>query len=189
MSVVVIKRMTISFLVGCSRQMDVCLIIDLTASKYGEYNMTVDFTLETIYNLDLSFDRVRVGVVTYQEIAKVQFHLDPFNAGGNTNTYGPLQACREQIFTKANGDRIGAPNKAILVSTGDTNIEPLETQKAAGQLRYAKAEIFVVGVGPKPRIGEIKGIASDPVNTHVFYMKDSSEVVGAADKLTDVLCQ
>ena len=133
---------------------------------------------------------------------QVQFHLDTsedikkslnavafFNAGHKTNTYGALQACREEIFTNANGDRTGVPNIVILVSDGDSNIEPLKTQEAAEELRSAQAEIFVVGVGPNPRIGEINGIASDPDNTHVFYMKDSSEVVRAADKLTEELCQ
>ena len=74
-----------------------------------------------------------------------------FNARGKTNTYGALQACREQIFTNANGDRTGVPNIAILVSDGDSNIEPLKTQEAAEELRNAQAEIFVVGVGPKPQ--------------------------------------
>ena len=182
--------------------MDVCFMLDLSASTDSEYKMIVDFTQETIYNLDLSFDRVRVGVVTYHTTVQVQFHLDTFrgreevlnavaffNAGGKTNTYGALKACREQIFTNANGDRTGVPNIAILVSDGDSNIEPLKTQEAAEELRNAQAEIFVVGVGPNPRIGEINGIASDPDNTHVFYMKDSSEVVRAADKLTEELCQ
>ena len=179
-------------------------MLDLSASQDSEYmyKMTVDFTRKTIYNLDLSFDRVRVGVVTYHKTAQVQFHLDKFrgrkedlkafaffNEDGNTNTYCPLQACREQIFTKANGDRTGVPNKAVLVSGGDTNIKPLETQKEAEELRKAQAEIFLVGVGPKPGIWEIKGIASDPVITHVFYMNDFSEVFGAAHKLTERLCQ
>ena len=75
------------------------------------------------------------------------------------------------------------------MSDGDSNIKPLKTQEAAEELRNTQAEIFVVVVGPNPRIEEINGVASDPDNTHVFYMKDLSEVVHAADKLTEELCQ
>ena len=175
-------------------------MLDLSASI--QYKMIVNFVRETIYNLDVSFNRVRVGVVTYHTTVHVQFHLNTFrgreeilnavegfDAGGKTNTYGALQACREQIFTDSSGDRTGVPNIAILVSDGDSNIDSHKTQEAAEELRNAQAEIFAVGVGPNPRIGKINGIASDPDNTHVFYMKDSSEVVRAADKLTEELCQ
>ena len=70
-------------------------------------------------------------------ILKVNFRLDAYNrksdilnaiaylpqSGGRTNTAAGINTMRSDVFTKT-GDRAGIKNVAILLSDGNTNVNP-----------------------------------------------------------------
>ena len=63
---------------GCSRTLDVVFILDLSGSVEEHRRLAIAFTEEVIYNLDMSFGRTRIAVITYGDDATMQFDLNTY---------------------------------------------------------------------------------------------------------------
>jgi len=97
-------------LAGCSRLMDVVIILDLSGSIYevGRYEMMMELARAIVVGLPVAAGRARVGVVTYDSTARDQFYMRTFDrdveallnafefnhAGGTTNTQDALNLAR-----------------------------------------------------------------------------------------------
>lgn len=66
---------------------------------------------------------------------------------GKTNTGAALNLVWTQMFTVENGDRIDVPNFAIVITDGQSNVNPEQTLPEAIKTRLAGIQIIVVSVG------------------------------------------
>ena len=87
--------------------------------------------------------------------------------GGETNTGAALRITRQLVFNEQNGDRPNAANIAVLVTDGNEN-RGFDAQTEAANLRNSGVTIFTVGITPPVDVEQLRGIATDPDETHVF---------------------
>ncbi|CAH1773014.1 unnamed protein product, partial [Owenia fusiformis] len=99
------------------------------------------FVQNVVWNLQLSPDQTRVGVITFSSQAHVKFHLDRYKDKlslhraigaleyeyGDTYTGAALSMLRRKMFRHYNGDRPNIQNIAILMTDGESNINTFRT--------------------------------------------------------------
>jgi len=118
---------------GCSEQMDVVFILDISGSVQEKYDNALMFAGNVTYGLDIDSGNVRVGAVAYSSTTLSQFYLRDYNRrdavlqalrfynpGGSTNTASALDEVRNTHFTASYGARSGVrkvnrPSTAVLV--------------------------------------------------------------------------
>ena len=66
---------------------------------------------------------------------------------GMTNTAAALKLTRETMFVPGAGDRIDVPNFAIVITDGQSNVNPETTLPESVATRLAAIQIIVVSVG------------------------------------------
>ena len=64
-----------------------------------------------------------------------------------TNTAAALKLTRETMFVPGAGDRIDVPNFAIVITDGQSNVNPETTLPESVATRLAAIQIIVVSVG------------------------------------------
>ena len=94
---------------------------------------------------------------------------------------------REDVFTIANGDRENVPNYAIVISDGESNVDPEDTLPEAIESRIRGIHIIVVTVTKKPNL-EMKGIASDPDDKNILYVENFSMLPDLVEVLIGGMC-
>ena len=124
--------------------LDVAFVLDFSGSVNDVYDVTIQFTKNVIRSLPMQFGRTRVGLVSFSDNARLQFGLNRYSrrqevqnavvfdgagARGRTNTQEALQLVLSRVFTQTGGDRPGIPNIVILVTDGNSNINPGERIK------------------------------------------------------------
>ena|SRR6218665_564137 len=202
------RNKTVACYVGCSRQMDVVFVLDLSGSveQSGNYRPMIDLVRQLIYGLDIRSGQVRVGVVTYADQVDDLIYLKDYDRqvdnliyaisfnhnGGKTNTQAALATVQNSEFTTANGDRPGAANIVILISDGNSDDMEGSTPdaNAAQNLRSSGATIYTVGIGEAPNSAELGTIAGNALES-TFDIPDWSDatVSGAVRSILDRLCQ
>lgn len=157
-----------------------------------------------ISGLNFNGGRSRVGLVTFQNGEKVQFHLkkydkeeDILNAVSfarrdnvkGTNTASALSTMRREMFTSSQGDRSGANDVAIVISDGQSNINRQGVIREADAARREGIRVLAVGVGTEINREEIEGIANSPTNDNVNFISRESQIRSVADRILDQLCR
>ena len=106
---------------GCSQQMDVVFVLDISGSVQEKYDNAMWFARNVTYGLDVDSGNVRVGAVSYSSQPLGQFYLRDYvnrreavvNAlrfhqpGGSTNTASALDQVRNTHLTVSFGSRSG----------------------------------------------------------------------------------
>lgn len=126
------------------------------------------------------------------DVAQVQQALWlPFfeRGGGETNTRAALNLLHTAVFTASRGDRLGVPNRAVVITDGQSNVQQDRTLTEAAEARRSGVELFVVGVGEDVNVAELHGIASTPGSEHVLMMRSTSMSSAVANTLLDRLCR
>jgi len=106
---------------GCSQQMDVVFVLDISGSVQEKYDNAMWFARNVTYGLDVDSGNVRVGAVSYSSTPLGQFYLRDYvnrreavvnalrfhNPGGSTNTAAALDEVRNTHLTVSFGSRSG----------------------------------------------------------------------------------
>ncbi|KAI0210897.1 Collagen alpha-5(VI) chain [Lamellibrachia satsuma] len=156
---------------GCTKQMDVTFILDVSGSADTVYSISVNFINSVIYGLPVSGDGARVAFVSYSDSAK-----EAINRAYN------------RVFSSGRGDRNDVRNIAIVVSDGNSNVNKGNTVREADRAREKNIEMYVAAVSNTVNMGEVNGIANDPDSTHVVRVRSQNDVKNAANQLLDRLC-
>lgn len=156
----------------------------------------------TIYGLPVGVDRFHVAVVTFSDNATIEFYLGAYESneavrnalvfrrsGGKTNTQEALRLAHRSVFSGSSGDRASVRNVMVLVTDGQSNVEPEKTIPEAGFSRQDGIEVYVVGIGNDINPNEIDGIASDPKAKHEIFVYNPTQVNPSAGLLLNNLCQ
>ncbi|XP_050996204.1 collagen alpha-4(VI) chain-like [Acomys russatus] len=180
---------------------DIVFIVDsLTSIGPQNFQKVKDFLLSVVTGLDISSDRVQVGLVQYSDNIYPAFQLKQsslksmvldqirnlsYNTGG-TNTGSALEFIRTNYLTEMSGSRAkdGVPQIVILVTDGESSDE---VQDAADQLKRDGVFVYVVGINVQD-VQELQKIASEPFEKFLFTTEGFSILQELSGSLLQVLC-
>ncbi|KAI9520282.1 hypothetical protein NQZ68_020182 [Dissostichus eleginoides] len=181
---------------------DIVFIVDESGSIGNEnFRLMREFLHLIVSSLDVSPKRVRVGIVTYNDVSTPQVFLNSFNDkdelleyikilpynGGGTKTGEALNFTRENVFIKEKGCRKenGVQQVAVVITDGKSQDEVSE---AAITLRRAGVTIYALGI--KDAIeSELLEMASHPPDQHVFTRKSFTGLAHLKQTLQKILCR
>ncbi|KAK2188838.1 hypothetical protein NP493_122g05011 [Ridgeia piscesae] len=159
---------------GICGPVDLAFLIDSSAAVGRKnWQKMIKFVKILSSKLTVSPDRARVAVVSFSTEATLHFKLDSHVTlksmeaaidrirweGRWTNTADALRVTKDEVFKTEHGDRSNAPNVAVLISNGRSNLYLWDTVPVAKSLRKAGINIFVIGIGSQIDKTEMKGIA------------------------------
>ncbi|XP_064601374.1 collagen alpha-4(VI) chain-like [Liolophura sinensis] len=171
----------------CPYKADIVILMDASSSIGPEnYLVMKNFLRGVVQHFDVGQDNVRVGLITFNFGALVEFNLNQFSTKEEvlqafdhvqgihegTATHRALKYAREISFTAENGDRPDIPNVAILLTDGQST-HPDKTATEQALLKAAGVRVFAIGIGWVDE-AELRLIASDPVDKYFHYVKDFS---------------
>ncbi|KAG7470129.1 hypothetical protein MATL_G00136030 [Megalops atlanticus] len=178
---------------------DIVILVDGSWS-IGRLNFRlVRMFLENLVNaFTVGIDKTRIGLAQYSGDPRIEWHLNAFNTkdsvidavknlpykGGNTLTGLALTYILENSFKPESGARSGVPKIGILITDGKSQDDVLPP---AQSLRDAGVELFAIGVKNADE-NELKAIASDPDETHVYNVADFSIMSTIVEGLTRIVC-
>ncbi|XP_028326880.1 collagen alpha-1(XIV) chain isoform X2 [Gouania willdenowi] len=179
---------------------DIVILVDGSWS-IGRINFRlVRLFLENLVNaFNVGINKTRIGLAQYSGDPRIEWHLNSFSTkdtvidavknlpykGGNTLTGLALSFILENCFKPESGSRVGVPKIGILITDGksqDDVIPPAES------LRNAGVELFAIGVKNADE-NELRSIASEPHNTHVYNVADFNIMSSIVEGLTKTVCE
>uniref|UniRef100_UPI00358F5A66 collagen alpha-1(XIV) chain-like isoform X1 n=1 Tax=Myxine glutinosa TaxID=7769 RepID=UPI00358F5A66 len=143
-------------------------------------------------------DHIRVGLAQYSGDPRNEWLLNTFDMkedvlqavknlpykGGNTMTGLALTFILEQSFTPEAGARAGVAKVGILITDGisqDSVDAPSQAIKDVG------VELFAIGV-KKADEKQLREVASEPDVSHMYHVKEFSDMASIVDSLTRTIC-
>ncbi|KAL2099144.1 hypothetical protein ACEWY4_005624 [Coilia grayii] len=180
-------------------QADIILLVDGSWS-IGRLNFKTirAFIARMVGVFDISVDRVQIGLVQYSGDPKTEWHLNthknrielldavanlPYK-GGNTLTGLALNYILQNNFKANVGMREKARKIGVLVTDGKSQDDIVVNSQ---NLRDQGIELYAVGVKNADE-NELRSIASDPDEIHMYNVNDFSFLLDIVDDLTVNLC-
>lgn len=175
----------------------------------SNFQLVRSFVASVVMHLDIGPDKTRVGLITFSDIATVQFRLDTYQTNTSllqaianipydnayTNTPAGLNTLITQ-FSTAHGARPRShlvPRIAIVFTDGESNRGggPPATIAAANQVHTSNILTFAVGVGGSLNMDELNAIASDPDSQYVRLLSsfNANELISLQVSLNNQACR
>ncbi|XP_053350352.1 collagen alpha-6(VI) chain-like [Clarias gariepinus] len=185
---------------------DIVFIMDVSDS-IAISNFNLDFIRNFLYRmingLEISSDRVRVGMVSYSDTPTADFYLNTFDnkddilqyikllpfKGGESKTSKVLKFAKDKLFTNEMGSRrdVGVQQIAVVITEGDSldNVT-----KQATELRRSGVQVYALGVMKNENNAErLKEIASYPPARFVFSVESFYKLKGEERILRKTMCR
>ncbi|KAK5852560.1 hypothetical protein PBY51_006413 [Eleginops maclovinus] len=178
---------------------DVVLLVDGSWS-IGRINFKTirNFIARMVSVFDIRPERVQIGLAQYSGDPKTEWHLNTYSTkaslldaianlpykGGNTMTGMALNYILQNNFKANVGMREDARKIGVLITDGKSQDEIVFTSQ---NLRDSGIELYAVGVKNADE-GELRTIASDPDDIHMYNVNDFKFLVDIVDELTVNLC-
>lgn len=159
------------------------------------------FLHSLVSGLEVSPNRVRVGIVVYHGEPKAEVFLNTFTDkselldfirilpyhGGGTNTGAALNFTQQQVFVREKGSRIelGVQQVAVVITDGRSQDD---VSTPAANLRRAGVTVYAVGVKDADE-AQLHQIASYPTKEHTFTVDSFSKLKTLETSLQRVMCQ
>ncbi|KAG2468793.1 COCA1 protein, partial [Polypterus senegalus] len=178
---------------------DIVLLVDGSWS-IGRLNFRTirAFIARMIGVFEIGPDKVQVGLAQYSGDPRTEWHLNthknrkalldavsnlPYK-GGNTLTGMALNYILQNNFKPNVGLRPDSRKIGVLVTDGKSQDEIIESSK---KLRDQGIELYAIGVKNADE-NELRSIASDPDEIHMYNVQDFSFLLDIVDSLTENLC-
>uniref|UniRef100_A0A3Q3IQW3 VWFA domain-containing protein n=1 Tax=Monopterus albus TaxID=43700 RepID=A0A3Q3IQW3_MONAL len=184
-----------------AKMADVVFIVDGSDSIGAtNFQLVRTFLHSIVGGLEVSPNRVRVGIVLYNEKPTAQVFLDTFDdknellnfikilpyRGGGQNTGAALSFTRNKVFIKGRGSRKNKGIQQVAMVITDSESEDA-VGKAAANLRRAGVTVYAVGVRDANQT-QLEQIASYPPNKHVYNVESFVKLKALDDILQKSLC-
>ncbi|KAM6163682.1 integrin alpha-E [Rhynchocyon petersi] len=143
-----------------------CFECSFALVQYGD-EIRTEFDLQDSQDVMASLARV-------QNITQV---------GKVTKTASAIQHVLDSIFIPSRGSRKKATKVMVVLTDGDTFHDPLNLTTVVNSPKMKDIERFSIGVGVFKSDKELKLIASDPDETHVFKVTNYSALDGLLSRL------
>uniref|UniRef100_A0A674ES98 Collagen alpha-1(XII) chain n=1 Tax=Salmo trutta TaxID=8032 RepID=A0A674ES98_SALTR len=178
---------------------DIILLVDGSWS-IGRLNFKTirAFIARIVGVFDIGPDRVMIGMVQYSGDPKTEWHLNahptrdgllkavadlPYK-GGNTMTGMALNYILTNNFKTNVGLRKDSRKIGVLITDGKSQDEIITNSQV---LRDENIELYAIGVKNADE-NELRSIASDPDEIHMYNVNDFSFLLDIVDELTINLC-
>ena len=149
----------------------------------------LDFLVSIVNDLNIGSNAIRVGVVSYSGLSKVNFLLDEYTTrrdlvdairripyiGDSTNTASAIEDMRTKVFTQQ-GDRPNVPNMGIVITDGESNIDAINTIPNAERARRDGIIMFAVGITEQVNKTELRGISNNGVEGETYFLSPGFNV-------------
>lgn len=187
-------------LIAADGTLDIGILLDVSGSIRRErFPLVIDYVKKIVEKLEIRPGRTRVGIATFADNGQVEFFLNSYEQKehvlqaieyitfreGKTNTASGLELLRNQLFNPSNGDRPNAPNIAIIITDGKSNVNVENTIPEAMKARADGIYIIVSTVGASRNLLEIRGLVSDPVDRNVVSVDRYQELNNLVDRLIE----
>jgi collagen type VI alpha len=187
----------------CSGRVDIAFVLDASGSIRNErFLKVIDAVVNMVEEMQVSLNDTRIAAVSYSDGYVHQFFLNTYSTkqdvqlalrriafiGNRTNTAAGIQYMMDQIFTTANGDRADAPNFAIVLSDGNSNINQQNTIPTAVQSRNKGITMIAFAVGTDTNLFELRNIASEPYNETIFNVLSSADLPKIVLPIVKAVC-
>ncbi|XP_048882366.1 collagen alpha-1(XIV) chain isoform X2 [Brienomyrus brachyistius] len=179
---------------------DIVILVDGSWS-IGRVNFRLirTFLENLVKAFTVGADQTRVGLSQYSGDPRIEWNLNTFSTkdavieavnnlpykGGNTLTGLALTYILENSFKPESGARDGVPKIGILITDGKSQDDVL---LPAQSLRDSGVELFAIGVKNADE-NELRTIASEPHDTHVYNVADFSIMSSIVEGLTRTVCE
>ncbi|KPP76107.1 hypothetical protein Z043_104573, partial [Scleropages formosus] len=153
-----------------------------------------------VQSFDVGPDQVRIGLIQYSDNAHAEFLLNTYQdkesvlhhinsmkyKTGGTNTGLGLQFMLTHLFTTQAGSRSekGVPKLAMVITDGKSQDD---VKQMADIVKGRGITLYAVGIKDAV-LEELKDIASDPVEKHIFSVSDFYRLQFISDDIIRVLC-
>ncbi|XP_051816946.1 collagen alpha-1(XII) chain isoform X5 [Acanthochromis polyacanthus] len=178
---------------------DIVLLVDGSWS-IGRINFKTirNFIARMVSVFDIGVERVQIGLAQYSGDPKTEWHLNAhptkqslLNAianlpykGGNTMTGMALNYILQNNFKENVGMRPDSRKIGVLITDGKSQDEIVYNSQ---NLRDNGIELYAIGVKNADE-NELRSIASDPDEIHMYNVNDFQFMVDIVDDLTINLC-
>nr|XP_017208134.2 collagen alpha-1(XII) chain isoform X2 [Danio rerio] len=182
-----------------SAKADIVLLVDGSWS-IGRLNFKTirAFIGRMVGVFDIGPDKVQIGLAQYSGDPKTEWHLNahPTRAslldavanlpykGGNTMTGMALNYILQNNFRPNVGMRPDSRKIGVLVTDGKSQDEIVVNSQ---RLRDSGIELYAIGVKNADE-NELRSIATDPDEIHMYNVNDFSFLLDIVDDLTENLC-
>lgn len=188
---------------ACSGRVDIAFVLDASGSIRSErFPIVIQTVISIVEQMQVSLNDTRIAAVSYSDDYVHQFFLNTYSTkqdvqlafsrikfiGGRTNTASGLEYMKDQLFTAANGDRADAPNFAIVLSDGNSNINQQNTIPMAVQSRNKGINMIAFAVGTDVNLFELRNIASEPYNQTIFNVMSSVDLPKIVLPIVKAVC-
>ncbi|KAI5616691.1 collagen alpha-1(XII) chain isoform X1 [Silurus asotus] len=180
-------------------QADIVLLVDGSWS-IGRLNFKTirSFISRMVGVFDIGPDRVQIGLAQYSGDPKTEWHLNAHKTkeslmeavaslpykGGNTMTGLALNYILQNNFKANVGMRPNSRKIGVLVTDGKSQDDIIANSQ---NLRDSGIELYAIGVKNADE-NELRSIASDPDEIHMYNVMDFSFLFDIVDDLTNNLC-
>jgi len=191
----------------CTNQIDVAFVLDSSGSVDYTFEYEMELTKRVIRGLNIMNDRIRVATVVFGDTSYVAFKFDAYkttdnlinaisflqNANSRTNTSGGINLMMRDLYGSIpSGERPGAPNFAIVMTDGFSNVDAGDTIPSAQRATNAGVAVMAVGVkGEYQTVNatEIDGMATDPDSDNSYVLGTLELMDELAQKIIKRLCK
>ncbi|XP_078353361.1 uncharacterized protein LOC144638092 isoform X2 [Oculina patagonica] len=146
---------------------------------------------------------VQMGVITFATTADLDIKLSQHSTkasfmaaaknirqrGGWTYTGRALKLAKDGLFQVSNGARPGVTKMLLIVTDGASTGGIKTLQIPVAELKAMKVNIFSVGVGKNLNRNELEFMASEPKDSHLFYVRNMAELPKLLHTLAKSSCQ
>jgi len=193
---------------NCGTQIaDVVFVLDSSGSiawvDSTNWNRMLTFVADVVDQLNIGYNGVHVGLVTYSDMARNEFFLttsydktaiknDVLNTvfmGQGTNTSGGIRLMHLEQFSNQHA-RPNVDKIAIIVSDGESTKDRERTIPDAVAARADGIDIITLGISQSVNRDEISQMSSLPhaENYNVFYLDDFSALPNVVDRVATSTC-
>ncbi|XP_014014408.2 matrilin-2 [Salmo salar] len=180
--------------------MDLVFVIDGSKSLGpANFDLVKQFVNGIVDSLDVSGTGTHVGLLQYSAKVRTEFTLGQYTSGRDINravsrmqymgrgsmTGAALRHMFEYSFSAKEGARPDMPRVSIVFTDGRSQDD---VSKWATKAKDAGITIYALGVG-KAIEEELREIASEPDDKHLYYAEDFSNMGEITDKLKSRICK
>ncbi|XP_026171895.1 uncharacterized protein LOC113135819 [Mastacembelus armatus] len=178
---------------------DIVLLVDVSWSIGSRgFSMIKSFISRLVNVFNIRSDRVQIGVTLYSSQTRTEWHLNRHQTkpslleattnlpyiGGSTDTGTALNHILDINFKPTVGMRADAKKMAVLLTGEESRDDIVAPSK---DLKDTGIELFVIGVGEASK-DELRTMASDPREQHMYFVKDFAFLLDLVDNVTINIC-
>jgi len=191
----------------CRQLADIVLVLDQSTSIVLDdyenwYTHVLGFATDVAKSFEIGPTDTQIAVLKFSDIVEVGFYLDAYDQqaaavsaiqqldirGGDTNIAAALRATRNEMFSPSNGARSGVSKVVFLVTDGTPTADGHLTVPEAEATKNAGIEIFAIGVTTQVNRDLMLDVASEPTDSHVYFIDMFDELLNVVDTLVNESC-